>query len=209
MYAPPSSFRLCEILAAVYLHCHVKDERSRLPRVKYCLLSSFVPPPLPLLLRPLAGCPPAWLQNLAFVFIIPFPSSIKIPLAIKKKKHLCSVRQRSWSYLHASARFVVMKTLQHHVEPGWEPAHFGSCPLVGSPEHSKPRRMCVCVFVRTFLPLSCYGDPGLQGRCQSLQLYSTVFKWRATCSHCLIWRKSRLFSAIQKLTSPYVCIDFL
>lgn len=60
MLAPSSSFWLCEILAAVDLHCHVKDERSCLPWVKYCLLQflcSLCPAGLA------TGCLPVWLED--------------------------------------------------------------------------------------------------------------------------------------------------
>lgn len=65
MLAPSSSSWLCEILAAVDLLCHVKDERSCLPSVKYRLLSSFVPSTL--LVRPLAACLFGWKDTLVVI----------------------------------------------------------------------------------------------------------------------------------------------
>lgn len=83
--------------------------------------------------------------------------------------------------------------------------------VVGSPEYTEPGG--AHIFVYTFLSfLSCYGDPGLQGHCQSLQLYCEADMCWTEKEHIYglffgFWNFT-IFSRIQKLTSN-ICIGFL
>lgn len=86
MLAPSSSFWLCEILAAVDLLCHVKDERSCLP------LSEILPPQFLCSLHPAClatGCLPVWLEDPLLFLSSYFLPSIRIPLEIKHTFMLC------------------------------------------------------------------------------------------------------------------------